>query len=86
MDYQLWVYKIRIFIYLKVTNGRLIWTLIFDLRNQGLFQTIEKLQVLQKNGFIGKVKKFGIGWCIPHRMVADNAKGGLARPPPPPRI
>ena len=23
--------------------------------------------------FIGKVKKFGIGWCIPHRMAADNA-------------
>ena len=19
-----------------------------------------------------KVKKFGIGWCIPHRVVADN--------------
>ena len=31
---------------------------------------------------LGKVKKFGIGWCIPHRMAADNAKGGgLARPP-----
>ena len=23
-----------------------------------------------------KVKKFWIGWCIPHRVVADNAKGG----------
>ena len=22
---------------------------------------------------LGKVKKFGIGWCIPHRVVADNA-------------
>ena len=22
---------------------------------------------------LGKVKKFGIGWCIPHRMAADNA-------------
>ena len=31
--------------------------------------------------FIGKVKKYGIGWCIPHRMAADNAEGGLARPP-----
>ena len=37
----------------------------------------------------GKVKKFGIGWCILHRMAADNAKGGVpARggpcgPPPP---
>ena len=30
-----------------------------------------------------KVEKFGIGWCIPHRMVADNAEGDLARPPPP---
>ena len=29
---------------------------------------------------LGKVKKFGIGWCIPHRVVADNAEGG------PPRI
>ena len=25
---------------------------------------------------LGKVKKFGIGWCIPHRMAADNAEGG----------
>ena len=24
---------------------------------------------------LGKVKKFGIGWCIPHRVVADNAEG-----------
>ena len=23
---------------------------------------------------LGKVKKFGIGWCIPHRMAAGNAK------------
>ena len=30
-----------------------------------------------------KVKKFGIGWCIPHRMAADNAKGGLCGPLPP---
>ena len=22
---------------------------------------------------LGKVKKFGIGWCIFHRMVANNA-------------
>ena len=22
---------------------------------------------------LGKVKKFGIGWCIPHRMAADKA-------------
>ena len=31
---------------------------------------------------LGKVKKFGIGWCIPHRMAADNAKGGSVRTPP----
>ena len=31
---------------------------------------------------IGKVKKFGIGWCILHRMAADNAKGGSVRTPP----
>ena len=31
---------------------------------------------------LGKVKKFGIGWCIPHRVVADNAKGGFVRTPP----
>ena len=30
-----------------------------------------------------KVKKFGIGWCIPHRMAADNAKGGSVQTPPP---
>ena len=32
---------------------------------------------------LGKVKKFGIGWCIPHRVVADNAKGGSCEPTPP---
>ena len=32
---------------------------------------------------LGKVKKFGIGWCIPHRMAADNAEGGSVRTPPP---
>ena len=32
---------------------------------------------------LGKVKKFGIGWCIPHRVVADNAKGGFVRTPLP---
>ena len=26
---------------------------------------------------IGKVKKFEIGWCIPHRVAADNAEGGI---------
>ena len=31
---------------------------------------------------IGKVKKFGIGWCIPHRMAADKAEGGPCGPPP----
>ena len=25
---------------------------------------------------LGKVKKFGIGWCIRNRMAADNTKGG----------
>ena len=33
--------------------------------------------------FIGKVKKYGIGWCIPHRMAADNAEGGSGQTPPP---
>ena len=32
---------------------------------------------------LGKVKKFGIGWCIPHRMAADDATwGGLCAPSP----
>ena len=49
----------------------------------------EKLLYQMKVGmFIGKVKKFGIGWCIPHRVVADNAKGwgggGVVRTPPVP--
>jgi hypothetical protein len=30
---------------------------------------------------IGKVKKFEIGWCIPHRMAADNAEGGSMQTP-----
>ena len=34
--------------------------------------------------FIGKVKKFGISWCFPHRMAADNAKGGSGQTPPAP--
>ena len=34
----------------------------------------EKLLYQMKVGIkLGKVKKFGIGWCIPHRVVADNA-------------
>ena len=32
---------------------------------------------------LGKVKKFGIGWCIHHRMAADNAEGGSGQTPPP---
>ena len=31
---------------------------------------------------LGKVKKFGIGWCIPYKMAADNAKGGSGQTPP----
>ena len=31
---------------------------------------------------LGKVKKFGIGWCIHHRMAADNAEGGSGQTPP----
>ena len=43
----------------------------------------EKLLYQMKVGIkLGKVKKFGIGWCIPHRVVADNAKGGFVRTPP----
>ena len=43
----------------------------------------EKLLYQIKVGmFIGKVKKFGISWCIPHRMAADNAKGGSGQTPP----
>ena len=30
-----------------------------------------------------KVKKFGIGWSIPHRVVAENAEGGFVQIPPP---
>ena len=33
--------------------------------------------------FIGKVEKFGISWCFPHRMAVDNAKGGSGQAPPP---
>ena len=44
----------------------------------------EKLLYQMKVGIkLGKVKKFGIGWCIPHRMVADNAEGGSGQTPPP---
>ena len=32
---------------------------------------------------LGKVKKFGIGWCIHNRMAADNAEGGSGQTPPP---
>ena len=43
----------------------------------------EKLLYQMKVGIkLGKVKKFGIGWCIPHRVVADNAKGGFVQTPP----
>ena len=35
---------------------------------------------------MGEVKKFGIGWCIPHRMVADQAKGESMQTPLPIRV
>ena len=31
---------------------------------------------------LGKVKKFGIGWCIFHRMAADNAERGFVQTSP----
>ena len=35
----------------------------------------EKILYQMKVGIkLGKVKKFGIGWCIPHRMAEDNAE------------
>ena len=44
---------------------------------QKLAKKNEKLLYQMKVGVkLGKVKKFGIGWCFPHRVVADNAKGG----------
>jgi hypothetical protein len=44
----------------------------------------EKILYQMKVGMlIEKVKKFGIGWCVPHRMVTDNAKGGSVQTPPP---
>ena len=43
----------------------------------------EKFLYKMKVGIkLGKVKKFGIGWCIHHRMAADNAKGGSVQSPP----
>ena len=40
----------------------------------------EKLIYQMKVGIkLGKVKKFGIGWRIPHIEVADNDKGGFVR-------
>ena len=43
----------------------------------------EKLLYQMKVGIkLGKVKKFGIGWCIHRRVVADNAEGGFVRAPP----
>ena len=33
---------------------------------------------------MGKVKKFGIGWCIPYRVVADTPRGGSCEPSPHP--
>ena len=40
----------------------------------------EKLLYQMKVGIkLVKVKKFGIGWCIPHRVVAENAEGGFVR-------
>ena len=43
----------------------------------------EKLFYQMKVGIkLGKVKKFGIGWCIPHKMATDNAEGGSGQTPP----
>ena len=43
----------------------------------------EKLLYQMKVGIkLGKVKKFGIGRCTPHRMASDNAEGGSGQTPP----
>ena len=64
----------------------------FFFRAKKIFDGIFLVEVTKKNKKLlyqmkvgiklGKVKKFGIGWCIPHRMAADNAKGGSVRTPP----
>ena len=36
---------------------------------------VKKLFQVKVGIKLGKVKKFVIGWCIPHRVVDDNAKG-----------
>ena len=47
-------------------------------------KNIEKLLYQMKVGIIlGKIKKFGIGWCIHHRIAADNVEGGSGQTPPP---
>ena len=63
----------------------------FFFRVKKIFDGIFFMEVIKKNKKLlyqikvgikmGKVKKFGIGWCIPHRVVADNTEGGFVRTP-----
>ena len=64
----------------------------FFFRSENIFDRVFFVEVFKKNekwlyqmkvGIkLGKVKKFGIGWCIHHRMAADNAEGGSGQTPP----
>ena len=65
---------------------------LFFFRAKGFFDAIFFVEVTKKNEKLfyqlkvgikfGKVKKFGIGRCIPDRVAADNVKGGSVRTPP----
>ena len=65
----------------------------FFFRSENIFDRVFFVEVFKKNekwlyqmkvGIkLGKVKKFGIGWCIHHRMAADNTEGGSGQTPPP---
>ena len=70
--------------------GKIVLALFVKKFDGNFFVEITKnskrwLHQMKVGMLIGKVKKFGIGWCIPHRMAAVNAEG--ADPPPPhPRV
>ena len=88
-----WKLQKKIKIKKKIFFGPFLWKKSYFFMEKKNFDGNFLVEIKKKNKkwlyqmkvgmFIGKVKKFGIGWCIPHRMAADNSEGGSGQTPPP---
>ena len=58
----------------KITPDGIFFVEITKKSEKGLYQMKVGIK-------LGKVKKFGVGWCIPHRMAVGKTEGGGVWPP-----